>query len=542
MHLSVGEFALGEDRFFTGTIIDLSAQRDVERRLEREQALFLTVFESLPDPVIVCDVDGAIRLVNQSFSRVFGFGQQELLGESLQLLLARGDDPLPVLLPGETRVGQAELPQALDFRRKSGEAFPAKIFRSRIVGASGTELGSLMLVRDVTEERRQEAIILQAQRMEAVGQLTGGVAHDFNNLLTVILGNLELLEAKLTDPDAQSLAAEAREAGEMGARLTDRLLTFARRRRLEPREVRLNELVLALTELLRRTLGSPIDLSTSLAADLWPTLTDAGQVENAILNLAINARDAMPNGGRLLIETYNATLDAGALAGMQGVAAGDYVVLSVTDTGHGMPQDVRERAFEPFFTTKGTGRGSGLGLASIYGFARQSGGHVTIYSEVGKGTTVNLYLPRGADTAAADRTAAGACDVQVGRGELVLVVEDDEKVRRLTCARLQALGFRVAEAGDAPAAVRLLEQTPEVAIVFTDLVMPGGMSGLDLAKWVREQRPDLQVILTSGYSAGLMMPDSAQSLDLRVLRKPYRQVDLARVLGEALAGRNSHPS
>jgi CheY-like chemotaxis protein len=292
--------------------------------------------------------------------------------------------------------------------------------------------------------------------------------------------------------------------------------------------------VLGLIELLRRTIGTPIDLSTALATELWPTVADPGQVESAVVNLVINARDAMPNGGRLLIETFNATLDAGDIANVPGMAAGDYVVLSVADTGHGMPPEVRARAFEPFFTTKSAGKGSGLRLATIYGFAHQSGGSVTIYSEPGKGTTVNLYLPR-AGQGTAQESASPTAEVHAGHGETVLVVEDDDRVRRLTARRLRDLGYRVLEAGHAAEALAFMAETTDVEILFTDLVMPGGMSGFDLARQVRERYPHVRIILTSGYSAGLM--DQTDQLDLQMLRKPYRQADLARVFRAALADR-----
>jgi PAS domain S-box-containing protein len=539
MHLSVGEFRVGETRYFTGTILDLSAQRAAEQRFEREQALFRAIFESLPDPLVICDTAGAVRLVNPSFTRVFGFTEPELLGESIGRLFelsgdARqflGADPATSAAPGRH--------QAARFRRKSGEAFPATIVQAAVVGHSGSRLGRLVLIHDATAERQQEALLLQAQRMEAVGQLTGGVAHDFNNLLTVILGNLELLEPRLADDLSQSLAGEAREAAEMGARLTDRLLTFARRQRLETQSINLNEFVLGLTELLRRTIGTPIALSTSLASDLWPTVADSGQVESAVVNLVINARDAMPDGGRLLIETFNATLDADDVVNVPGMTPGDYVVLSVADTGHGMTPEVRAHAFEPFFTTKSAGKGSGLGLATIYGFARQSGGNVTIYSEPGKGTTVNLYLPR-AGRGTAEDTAPTASEVHAGRGETVLVVEDDDRVRRLTARRLKDLGYRVLEAGHGAEALAILSAANDVEIVFSDLVMPGGMSGFDLARQVREHFPGVRVVLTSGYSAELMNQADLAQLDLQVLRKPYRQAELARVFRAALADR-SHP-
>ena len=537
MHLSVGEFAIGAARFFTGTIVDLSAQRAAEQRFEREQALFRAIFESMPDPLVICDTGGAIRLVNPSFTRVFGYTEAEVLGESVARLFENSETwEAFVKADAGARQQQTDArPASVRFRRKSGEVFPAEIVEGAVVGSSGSGLGCLMLIHDVTTERQQEALLLKAQRLEAVGQLTGGVAHDFNNLLTVILGNIELLEPKLRDELSRSLAAEAREAAEMGARLTDRLLTFARRQRLETQSLNLNEFVLGLIELLRRTIGAPIDLSTSLAPDLWPTMADPGQVESAVLNLVLNARDAMPNGGRLVIETFNATVDAGDAVSVAGTAADDYVVLSVADTGHGMPPEVRARAFEPFFTTKGAGKGSGLGLATIYGFVRQSGGNVTIYSEAGKGTTVNLYLPRAGRKTEEEAAPPVKPDVDAGSGETVLIVEDDDRVRRLTATRLKELGYRVLEANHGAAALAVLAEAPGVEIVFSDLVMPGGMSGFDLARQVRESYPRVHVILTSGYSAELMNQADIAQLDLQVVRKPYRQAELARALRAALS-------
>ena len=285
--------------------------------------------------------------------------------------------------------------------------------------------------------------------------------------------------------------------------------------------------------MLRPTIGTNIDLSTSKAADLWSTEADPGQIENAVLNLAINARDAMPNGGRLVIETQNASLDAEAVEMLPGFAPGDYVLLSVADTGIGMTPEVQARCFEPFFTTKGPSKGSGLGLSTIYGFARQSGGNVTIYSEPGRGTTVNIYLPRATDVPASEPRPASA-SIRASDGETILVVEDDDRVRRLTRARLKDLGYRVEEASNGQSALAVLESKPGIDLVFSDQVMPGGLSGLDLAEMIRERYPATRVVLTSGYSADLIGRERVDELKLRVLRKPYQQADLARVLREAL--------
>ncbi len=532
MHLSVGEYSIGSRRYFTGFVLDLSAQRAIEVRLDREQALSRSIFGNLPDPVVITDPEGQIRLVNPAFMKMFGYTQEEVAGLGCASLYADAQQAEPfikVASGGGNEFG----PQTIEFRRCGGKSFPARAVHRAIVDRNGNTVGGLALIHDITAERAQAATLQQAQRMEAVGQLTGGVAHDFNNLLTVILGNLELLEPKLEDEFSISLATEAREAAEMGARLTDRLLTFARRQRLETRRIDLNEFVLSLTELLRRTIGTNIDLSTSKAADLWSTEADPGQIENAVLNLAINARDAMPNGGRLVIETQNASLDAEAVEMLPGFAPGDYVLLSVADTGIGMTPEVQARCFEPFFTTKGPSKGSGLGLSTIYGFARQSGGNVTIYSEPGRGTTVNIYLPRATDVPASEPRPASA-SIRASDGETILVVEDDDRVRRLTRARLKDLGYRVEEASNGQSALAVLESKPGIDLVFSDQVMPGGLSGLDLAEMIRERYPATRVVLTSGYSADLIGRERVDELKLRVLRKPYQQADLARVLREAL--------
>lgn len=534
MHLSIGEYSIGEDRFFTGIVYDLSVQRALEDRLDREQALFRSIFDNLPDAAFISDTRYRIRLVNRAFRRMFGGGNEEVLGRSCSSLCATEQDAESFARPAAGNDGFGS--RIMQFRRGDGKAFPARAVHRAIFDRNGNAIGGLGLIHDLTAEREQAAVLLQAQRMEAVGQLTGGVAHDFNNLLTVILGNLELLEPKLQTELSISLASEAREAAEMGARLTDRLLTFARRQRLQTHRINLNQFVLNLKELLRRTIGADIDLSTSLAADLWSTEADPGQVENAVLNLAINARDAMPNGGRLVIETRNASLDADAVALVPGLHAGDYVVLSVADTGAGMAPEVRARAFEPFFTTKGPSKGSGLGLSTIYGFAHQSGGNVTIYSEPDRGTTVNLYLPKAQDLREGTDKPAAAPMAHAIQGETVLVVEDDDRVRRLTATRLKQLGYRVLEAANGQAALTILAETPAIDLVFSDQVMPGGMSGLDLAEKLRDSFPDLPVVLTSGYSADLIGRDKVDGLGLKVLRKPYQQAQLAQVLREALDG------
>ncbi|MEZ5775387.1 MAG: ATP-binding protein, partial [Hyphomicrobiaceae bacterium] len=342
-----------------------------------------------------------------------------------------------------------------------------------------------------------------------------------------------LMDMRLGGGPARELIAEAIEAAEMGARLTGRLLTFARRRRLDPAVLDLNDQVLGMTELLRRAIGEPIDLSTVLAPDLWPVKVDPSEIENAIVNLAVNARDAMPSGGKLVIRTHNSPIGG---AGETGLPPGDYVRLSVSDNGTGMTPEVLQRAFEPFFTTKEHGRGTGLGLSTIYGFVRQSGGQVTIDSEPGRGTTVNLFLPRAAAMPAEASGAGVTSGVAATRGELVLVVEDNPQVRRLAVRRLAELGYRVEEAETAREALARIGAGHLPDIVFSDVVMPGGMSGVDLALALAKSHPRVKVLLTSGFTGETMAGGNDAAKGLALLRKPYSLTELSEALRRVLDG------
>lgn len=386
------------------------------------------------------------------------------------------------------------------------------------------------LLATLLQRRRSEEQLVHAQQLEAIGQLTGGIAHDFNNLLTIVTGNLELLGYDLENETSRAYLKRASDAADMGAALTKRLLTFARRRRLTTQVIDVNDLVLGLTEILKRSLGEPITLTTVLAGKLWHTRTDPSELENAILNLAINARDAMPAGGDLIIETKNAPA-ADIPANMR---PGEYVLITVSDTGQGMPPEVMERAFEPFFTTKEPGRGTGLGLSTIYGFAEQSGGYCTISSTLGKGTSVSLYLPRAAADADTVRPDAAEPIPLSENCEVVLVVEDNPEVRELTLQRVEGLGYVVHEAENGPDAVRLIDSGEPVDVILSDIVMAGGMSGYDLARWAKDNAPHIKVILTTGYAAEEASNDPAELIDAPILRKPYPRADLAKALRNAL--------
>lgn len=491
---------------------------------------------SAVDGIITIRRDGIVESANPAAARLFGYEQSEFAGRNVKFLMpepfqSEHDGYLQNHL--ETGVKKIiGIGREVAGLRQDGSTFPMHLSVSRFEVEG--EIFFTGIIHDLSERKDAERALRQAQKMDSIGQLTGGIAHDFNNLLTVIIGNLELLGMRLQDEDNKDLVNEAQEAAELGAQLTSRLLAFARRSHLEAEVVDLNELTLGLTDMLHRTLGETVRLSTSFSTRLWPTLADPTEVQTAVINLAVNARDAMTDGGKLHLETENVSIDAAYAALEEGLAPGDYVRLSVSDTGCGMPEQVRARVFEPFFTTKETGKGTGLGLSMVYGFAKQSGGHVSIYSEIEKGTTINLYLPRHTeDTTVTGEDAAPSLQPAT-KQNLVLVVEDDDRVRKLTLARLSELGYRTVEAADGPSALEVLGRTPGVDLVFSDLVMPGGLSGYDLCSEVRKRHPDVRVLLTSGYAEESIDPEKLASAGISLLRKPYRLSALAEAIETAL--------
>ena len=396
------------------------------------------------------------------------------------------------------------------------------------------------LVIERTEELAQrreredaQIAVAQTQKMEAIGQLTAGIAHDFNNLLTVVSGHIELAMPCIEDERARYSVQKAVEAIETMAGLNRKMLSFARQRELASAVLILNDRISEVTKLLQGTIGKQIALATKLGADLWQTRADPVEVDNALLNIVLNARDAMQGGGTLSIETRNVTLDA-AVAREHDIQPGEYVRLSVTDTGHGMSSEVRRRAVEPFFTTKEIGRGTGLGLSIVYGFARQSGGFLTIESEVGKGTTVCIFLPRAVLETAAISLSRTEDHVPMGDGEMILVVEDNDDVREVTLGRLESLGYAVLAARSGLEAVEILKGDAPVVLVFSDIMMPGGMTGCDIARWAQTTRQDLKVLLTSGHNEAAR--NETEEFDgLKVLRKPYNLARLGYAIHEALA-------
>jgi signal transduction histidine kinase/CheY-like chemotaxis protein len=453
--------------------------------------------------------------------------------------LGRGEEILPrqTAVRELNEIGQALTDASVRLRERARERDEAE--RDLLSLSETLERKVSERTHDLVEEmqRREEteAVLRQSQKMEAIGQLTGGIAHDFNNMLAVVLGSVDLAARRLEKGDAAigKYLTNAREGAQRAASLTQRLLAFARQQPLMPKSEDINRLVAEMSDLLRRSLGETVKLETVLAGGLWRTYVDPNQLENAVLNLAVNARDAMPDGGKLTIETANAHLDDEYAIAHSGIPAGQYVLIAITDTGVGMPPEVIERAFDPFFTTK-TGLGTGLGLSQVYGFVRQSGGHVKIYSEVGEGTTIKIYLPRyfGAD---AERTeAARRVPLPTNDGSVsVLVVEDEEGVRMHAVEALNELGYKVFEAESGTAALKVLDTNSDIDILFTDVVMPD-MNGRRLAEEVTRRRPSIKVLYTTGYTRNAIVHNGMLDPGVSLLSKPFTLEQLARKIADVL--------
>jgi PAS domain S-box-containing protein len=515
--------------------------RDISERQRAAvaQQRLLDVFDKSPEGYALYDPDDRLVFANHEYRRLMQESDHLLVpgakySDILRAAVAAGE--VPEAIGNE----EAWIAQRLERRRTSSTPFDVQRGKDRRwlrVREQVLPDGSIFMVRtDVTADKLRDAQLVQAQKMEVVGQLTGGIAHDFNNLLAVIQGNLELLsEFARDDQTVAKFVAPALRAALRGGELTQRLLAFSRRQMLRPEAIDLNTLVPEVSELLRRTLGAAITIELELAPEPCVALVDASQLENALLNLAVNARDAMPRGGRLAIATRLAQLKPGDIDGPDEVTAGCYAVVTVADTGQGMPPEVLARVYEPFFTTKGTG--SGLGLSMVYGFVKQSGGHIRIDSTVGLGTSVALYLPyagteRGRAAVDADRLA-----MPVGKGETVLVVEDDAEVRELVVNQLSGLGYRVRQTDCAATALDFLLQSEEkIDLLLTDIVLPGGMSGVALMRSVRESFPAMRILCMSGYAQQAMADEEVTALDATLINKPFRHADLARAVRAALDG------
>jgi PAS domain S-box-containing protein len=517
----------------------IDGRLQAQAALRREREFSGLVIESSSEGVIAIDTALRHTLWNAAAEAMTGLPRASVLGRTMTEIFPKiAGSPVEAAwlnaLAGRTSALQDRTFSIVQTGRSG--IYDASFAPLR--DADGAIVGALSLLRDITAQRRAEEALRQAQKMEAVGQLTGGVAHDFNNLLTVIAGNIETLQRRLPEESKLHRLTEAALRGtDRAATLTHRLLAFSRRQPLDPKPVDPNKLVAGLSELLRRTLGETIAVETVVGAGSWRICCDPNQLDSALLNLAVNARDAMPDGGKLTIETANSYVDEAYAAAQVEMAPGQYVVIAVTDTGTGMAPEVVEKAFEPFFTTKGVGRGTGLGLSQVYGFVKQSGGNVKIYSEPGRGTTIKLYLPRLPDAAAEAEPAPAAAPAPAGtRHETILVVEDDEDVRHFSVEQLRELGYDVLEAPDGPSALALVERHPEILLLFTDVALPGGLDGKQLAAAAQRQRPQLKILFTTGYARNAIVHHGALEPNVELIVKPFTYASLAGKIRQVLGG------
>jgi hypothetical protein len=494
------------------------AQRVEEKTRERDR-----IWNVSQDLLVVADRNGVWQTVNPAWTRTLGWSEAELLNRTSEWLEHPEDNAIAQAQIRKLGAGETTVKFESRFRHKDGS------YRWLSWTGVSDKDRNYAVARDVTAEkaaaerlRAAEEALLQSQKMEAVGQLTGGIAHDFNNLLTGIVGSLDLLQTRLNQGRLDNVTRyiqSAMTSANRAAALTHRLLAFARRQPLIPKSVDVNQLVVSLEDLLRRTIGETIDLAIVAADDLWCTLCDPNQLESALLNLAINARDAMPDGGRLTILTSNARLDS-VTAETPALSAGDYVCVAVNDTGVGMSAEVMARAFDPFFTTKPIGQGTGLGLSMIYGFARQSNGHVMIDSKTGQGTSVRLYLPRHHGNIAASRGSAAKLPKHAGSGETVLVIEDEPVVRGVILEMLAEQGYRTLEAIDGPSGLKILRSDEPVDLLVTDVGLPG-MNGRQVADQARETRPELKVLFITGYAESVAMSEGFLQPGMEMITKPF---------------------
>jgi PAS domain S-box-containing protein len=513
--------------------------REVFARLHESERQFRHLVESVADyAIFLLNTEGVVTSWNAGAERIKGYLAKDIIGRHFSIFYTEEDQAsgLPGLaLTTARRTGRFEME---GWRvRKGGERFWASVTINTVRDEHGDLRGFAKVTRDLTERRAMEDQLRQMQKMEAIGQLTGGIAHDFNNMLQVIGGNIETLQRRIghENPHAQRLITAALHGAERASTLTHRLLAYSRRQPLDPKPIELNRLIIGMSDLLTRTLGERIKVESVLSGGLWQVLADPNQVENAVLNLAVNARDAMADGGKLTIETANTHLDDAYAHVHSEVTAGHYVMLAVSDTGVGMTADVIEKAFEPFFTTKSLGEGTGLGLSQVYGFVKQSGGHIKIYSEPGEGTTVRIYFPRASTQAAISEPRPTLLQMpELGGHETILVVEDDSDVRAYTIEILRELGYHVFEAHEGDTALGFLASEPEIKLLFTDIGLPGPFNGRQLSDEARRMRPDIKVLFTTGYAQNAIIHQGRLDPGVQLIVKPFSFAGLAAKIRQIL--------
>ena len=517
---------------------DVTEKKKNEHALLESEEMARGIVDTALDAFIQMDESGTIVNWNRQAETIFGWPHGEAIGKTLGDLIvperhrARHREGLVRFL----RSGDSSLLGKrieIDAQHRNGCEIKVELAVTALRRRSGYVFNGF--IRDITEKVAAEGQLRQAQKMETVGQLTGGIAHDFNNMLTVITGTIDILgEAVADNPQLAAITKLISGAADRGAELTRHLLAFARKQPLQPRATDINALVIETTKLMRPTLGEHIELATALERDAWSALVDPSQLTSAILNLAINARDAMPDGGKLTLETRNIVLDQNHAYASGQIEAGSYMLIAVSDTGTGIPDAIREKIFDPFFSTKEVGKGTGLGLSMVYGFVKQSGGHIQVYSEVGHGTTFKIYLPRAEAAQLVQRGEVAPQPLIAGKNETILVVEDDPLVRSFVTSQIQNLGYRTISAGDAAEALGIIDRGTMFDLLFTDVVMPGGMNGRELSEEAARRKPGLKVLFTSGYTQNAMVHHGRLDPGVFLLAKPYRKSDLAHMLRQAL--------
>jgi PAS domain S-box-containing protein len=524
-----------------GFIRDISNRVQAERDRDRNREFLDRIVENITVAILVKDArDLRYVLVNKAAEELWGLPRERIIGRTAQEIfppataaIIEENDRHLLNSKSNFYIGEHHM------LTPDGRTRLVTTNRLAICDQRGEVQYVLGVVEDVTDRRAVENQLRQAQKMESIGQLTGGIAHDFNNMLTVITGTIDILADAVNDkPQLAAIAKLISEAADRGAELTGHLLAFARKQPLQPREIDVNVLMVESEKLLRRTLGEQIDIELQIAKDAWPALVDPTQLTTALLNLAVNARDAMPNGGKLTLETGNAVLDRNYTDANKDAQAGDYVMIAVSDTGGGIPEAIRHRVFEPFFTTKEVGKGTGLGLSMVYGFIKQSNGHIKVYSEEGHGTTLKLYLPRANAIApeAMEELPEAALE---GGAETILVVEDDPLVRSSVTAQLRSLGYRALTARNAAEALAIADSGESFDLLFTDVIMPGDMNGRQLAEEMAKRRAPLKVLFTSGYTENAIIHHGRLDPGVHLLAKPYRTSDLAGMVRRAIGGQTT---